>query len=71
MSLNELIPELGALSHADKFQLVQIILQQLAEEEGIALQEQPAAAEAFDPRAYFGVTQHGRQELEYNLKAMR
>lgn len=35
MTLNELIPAIRSLSHADKFQLVQIVLQQLAIEDGV------------------------------------
>ena len=36
MTINELLPSVAALSRAEKFRLVQIALQQLAEEEGIA-----------------------------------
>ncbi|CDH43903.1 hypothetical protein BN874_1390029 [Candidatus Contendobacter odensis Run_B_J11] len=36
MTVNELLPSVATLSHADKFRLVQIVLRQLAEEEGIA-----------------------------------
>jgi len=34
-SIAELLPAISNLSHADKFQLVQIVLQQLATEQGI------------------------------------
>jgi hypothetical protein len=34
-SIAELLPAISELSHADKFQLVQIVLQQLAAEQGI------------------------------------
>jgi hypothetical protein len=37
MSISELLPSIATLSHADKFQLAQIVLQQLAQEDGIMI----------------------------------
>jgi len=37
MTLNELIPAIRSLSPAEKFQLVQIVLQQLAIEDGVTI----------------------------------
>jgi len=37
MSIAELLPSIATLSHADKFQLAQIVLQQLAQEDGIMI----------------------------------
>jgi hypothetical protein len=37
MSIAELLPLISTLSHADKFRLAQIILQQLAQEDGIMI----------------------------------
>ena len=37
MSIAELLPSISTLSHADKFRLAQIILQQLAQEDGIMI----------------------------------
>ena len=38
MTVSEVIPIITSLSHTDKFRLVQVILAQLAKEEGIPLQ---------------------------------
>jgi hypothetical protein len=59
MTISELIPTIAALSHADKFQLVQIVLQQLAEEDGVEIQ-QPTP---FDPRQFFGVNPHAQPTI--------
>ncbi|MDX9990180.1 hypothetical protein [Thiothrix unzii] len=37
MSFAELLPEVVSLPHAEKFQLVQFLLEQLAKQKGIAL----------------------------------
>ena len=38
MSIAKILPLVEALPHSDKFQLVQVLLTQLAEEEGLDLQ---------------------------------
>jgi antitoxin component of RelBE/YafQ-DinJ toxin-antitoxin module len=38
MTISEIIPIITSLSHTDKFKLMQIILAQLAKEEGIPLE---------------------------------
>lgn len=53
MSLSELLAAIEPLSRADKFRLVQIVLQQVALEEGINL----LPASPFDPRLFFGAGQ--------------
>ena len=60
MTFNELMPAIQSLSHADKFRLVQIVLQQLAEEDGVEIQ-QPTP---FDPRQFFGVAQQSKQVID-------
>ena len=40
MTINEVIPIIESLPHADKFKLMQFILTQLAKEEGVPLQVQ-------------------------------
>ena len=67
MTANELLPSVATLSHAEKFRLVQIVLQQLAEEEGIASQ----TANDFDPRRYFGIAHHTRQNIDDYLASAR
>ena len=42
MSINDLLPSLATLSRADKFRLVQILLEQLAKEECTSAQQTPA-----------------------------
>jgi len=41
MTINEVIPVITSLSHTDKFRLMQVILAQLAKEDGIPLQTEP------------------------------
>lgn len=67
MTINELMPSVATLSHVEKFRLVQIVLQQLAEEEGIASQP----ANDFDPRRYFGVAHRSRQTVDDYLASTR
>lgn len=69
MTVSELLPSVTSLSHAEKFRLVQIVLRQLAEEEGIASQLSPA--DDFDPRQYFGVAQHTQQAVDAYLASTR
>ncbi len=40
MSIAKILPAIEALPHTDKFQLMQILLAQLANEEGISLQQE-------------------------------
>ena len=55
MSIAELMPAVVSLPHADKFRLVQLLLEQLAKEEGITLQQ--SVVKPFNPRLFFGVAQ--------------
>jgi hypothetical protein len=41
MTVSEVIPIITSLSYADKFRLMQVILTQLAKEDGIPLQAEP------------------------------
>jgi hypothetical protein len=55
VTINEILPSIAPLSRAEKFLLVQIILQQLAEkEDGNA---DPPVSE-FNPRQFFGLAHH-------------
>ncbi len=45
MSINDLLPSVASLSHADKFRLVHILLEQLAKEEGISTRQTPVQME--------------------------
>ena len=69
MTIHEVLPSVASLSHAEKFQLVLVLLRQLAEEEGIA--NLSAIANDFDPRRYFGAAQHPRQAVDDYLASAR
>jgi hypothetical protein len=71
MTVNELLPSVATLSHAEKFRLVQIVLQQLVEEEGIAGQSITRLVQDFDPRQYFGLGRHSRQAVDDYLASTR
>lgn len=45
MTVTEAIPIVASLTHADKFKLMQFLLSQLAQEEGIPLQTQASGQE--------------------------
>ncbi|MEA3643254.1 MAG: hypothetical protein VBE63_25450, partial [Lamprobacter sp.] len=49
MSIDELLPSVGALSHADKLRLAQIVLQQLAQEEHVFSQSEPSHVSGHHP----------------------
>lgn len=70
MSITELLPSVATLSHADKFRLVQLILAQLAREEGIEFNESQLPT-PFDPRQFFGVTHQPKQDIEEYLVSVR
>ncbi|QTR49697.1 hypothetical protein [Candidatus Thiothrix anitrata] len=44
MSIAELLPSVALLPHADKFRLVQLLLEQLAKEEGVILHDPTTTA---------------------------
>jgi hypothetical protein len=71
MTINELLPSVATLSHAEKFRLVQIVLQQLAEEARIADQSLTPRAHGFEPRSYFGLAGHSRQAVDDYLASAR
>jgi len=67
MTLNELIPAIRSLSHAEKFQLVQIVLQQLDIENGVNI----PPPTTFDPRQFFGVAHQSKQAIDDYLANSR
>lgn len=70
-SIAELLSSIAALSHADKFRLVQLVLEQLAQEEGIETEQQQQTASPFDPRQFFGVTHQSKQVIDDYLASTR
>ncbi len=71
MTINQLMPVVKSLSHADKFRLMQILLQQLAQEEGVDEPLTPVSTDAFDPRRYFGAGQSSREDVDAYLESTR
>lgn len=71
MTIDELIPSLGALSHADKLRLAQIVLQQLIQDALESAPPEPPAAEPFDPQRFYGAAHHSRQEIDQYLASAR
>lgn len=69
MSVAEILSSASELSHAEKFRLIQLLLEQLAREDSIAPQQ--SAKKAFDPRQYFGIVKASRQEIDDYLHEMR
>lgn len=70
-SITELLPSIAALSHADKFRLVQLVLAQLAQEDGIEFLETQQLDSSFDPRLFFGVTHQPKQVIDDYLADSR
>ncbi len=70
-SITDLLPAIATLSHADKFRLVQLVLAQLAQEDGIAAVEKPQPAAPFDPRTFFGTTHQPKQVIDDYLASAR
>jgi len=70
-SIAELLPSIAALSHADKFRLVQLVLAQLAQEDGIEVEETQQPATPFDPHLFFGVAQQPKQVIDDYLATVR
>jgi hypothetical protein len=64
MSISELLPSIATLSHADKFQLMQIVLRQLAQENEIVMQPKQKSTTAFDSRRYFGIANQTKQTID-------
>ena len=71
MSIHDLLPVVSRLSHAEKFRLVQMMLQQLADEEGIGATQPPASNQNLDPRAFYGRGQSSREAIDAYLAASR
>ena len=71
MSINDHLPSVATLSHADKFRLVQILLEQLAKAEGISALQAPVPAETFNPRHYFGVAHQSRKNIDEYIASSR
>ena len=70
-SIAELLPAVAALSHADKFRLVQLVLAQIANENGLEVEEKQQPVPSFDPRLFFGVAHQQKQVIDNYLASIR
>ena len=71
MTIDDILPSVGALSHAHKIRLAQVVLQQLAQEAPATAQPEQPAAEPFDPLRFYGAAHHSRQDVDDYLAAAR
>ena len=71
MSINDVLPVVSRLSHAEKFRLVQVMLQQLAEDEGISVKTTVGEPAPFDPHRFYGRGQATRERIDAYLTASR
>ena len=69
--ITELLPSIVSLSHADKFRLVQLVLAQIAQEDGIEIEETQQPTAPFEPRLFFGVAQQPKQIIDDYLTSTR
>ncbi|MBK1621024.1 hypothetical protein CKO42_21885 [Lamprobacter modestohalophilus] len=49
MTIDDILPSVGALSHTDKIRLAQVVLQQLAQEERAFMQSEPSQVSGHHP----------------------
>lgn len=70
-SIAELLPSIAALSHADKFRLVQLVLAQLAQENDVEVEEIQQSVAPFDPHLFFGVAHQPKQAIDDYLASTR
>jgi hypothetical protein len=71
MTIDELIPSITPLSHAEKIRLVQVVLEQLARDEAASRARASGSQEPFDPKRFFGAARHSRQEVDAYLDSAR
>jgi len=71
MTIDELMPSIFPLSHAEKIRLVQVVLQQLAHAEDLPTQHPSKVSEGFDPKRFYGVAQHSRHDVDEYLASSR
>ena len=71
MTIDDIIPSVGALSHAEKIRLAQVVLQQLAQEEQASAHPVQRTAAPFDPQRFYGAAHHSRQAVDQYLASAR
>jgi hypothetical protein len=70
-SITELLPSITALSHNDKFRLVQLVLMQLAQEDVTEIEAIQQPATPFDPHLFFGVAHQPKSVIDDYLASTR
>ncbi len=71
MSIPKVLPMINSLSHSEKFQLVQLILSQLAKEEGIYLEPSNTSTRLnLKPRPIGRVYYSGRSDVSIRAKQL-
>lgn len=72
MTIDELIPSVGRLSHAEKIRLLQIVLQKVVQEQEEAASEPRVRVnEPFDPKRFYGAARHSRHDIDQYLSSVR
>ncbi|GEN29063.1 hypothetical protein HVA01_27090 [Halovibrio variabilis] len=71
MTIDELIPSIVPLSHGEKIRLLQVVLQQLAQEESASAEPTRPATDGFEPQRFFGVAHQSRQQVDGYLASLR
>lgn len=71
MTIDELIPSIVPLSHGEKIRLLQVVLQQLAQEDSTSAAPTILASDAFEPQRFFGAAHQSRQEVDSYLASIR
>ncbi|WP_006787517.1 hypothetical protein [Thiorhodospira sibirica] len=67
MTIEQLIPSVNSLSHAEKIRLMQIVLEQLVQDDGTT----ERARERFDPKRFYGLAHQSRQAVDQYLAEAR
>ena len=70
MTIDELIPSIDPLSHAEKIRLLQMVLQKIVQEEEQA-DPRSQASEHFDPKRFYGAARHSRDDIDQYLASAR
>ena len=71
MTIHDLLPVVSRLSHAEKFRLIHVMLQQLADEEGIVAVPSAFEGQSFDPRNFYGRGRSSREAIDAYLAESR
>lgn len=71
MTVNELLPSVTTLSHVDKIRLVQIMLEQLANDAVNSAQQKSLSSETFNPRYFFGADHQSKQIIDDYIASSR